>query len=1086
MTASHSTNFGFPMRFFSVAERELRAAARRRSTYFIRWLTGLAFFGLLLWLLWVMDGFRNRRIGPELLGVLSVLTFFYCLLLGTARTADCISLEKREGTLGLLFLTNLNSAEIVIGKLCSHALATVYGLLAVFPILGLPLLMGGITFEEFGRTLLALLNAILCSLAAGLLASVLFTRQFPAVAFATGVALVWGAGFLGVAAIVDDLKGSKVVVELLAMACPLYALMTADGTRLFGANHFWQSLGMVAGLSALGVTGVTWKLARSWRDRPQVARNRGWWRFWKRDARRSNPAGRARFRQRLLDINPFYWLAGRKLISAPVFMVLMLILVVITAYATTPFFVRVVGRETFAPMLGSLLAWLWTGMAVHCLVFYYAAMVASQRLAEDKQTGALEMILCTPTTERAISRGLWLAYARRLVFPASVAILTHAFFIWQCMIMALLDPPGNLPPGAVSPGEFFWAILWNEPVLGQRIEWAFVFMMHTLLLLLGLAMVVWITLGWVGRWLGLRMKHPGFAPMVALALVFVPPILGFSFICYVLGETGWFRMSERKFLPILMWVAFAVGVVHCLLISWWAAGRLRQDFRAIVTSRFQPPEKRRWWRPTWRGIRIFMVRTGAAAAALTLVVAGFYGYQNWRAERDWKQFQVIRQQQGEVMNFVLPPKAIVADADNFAAHPRFREVVFGPSSSLRQVFSFLNELDIVHQRYSSDPFAAWPQKNRLPLVQTAVWFNFQKTLGGRTNHAVVAPRLLASLTNYADVMRDWAEMARRDHFQIATNTDAEAVLRSVRPETAAFERMQFMFVLRAVAGVEVGEFAQAGADVVTSLKLARLAAQTVDARASIRQQVLLGRALQPLWEGLWVHRWNETQLAAMEQELGRFNLLVDHTNAIHRLVNAYVQLWQSFPVRPEIEWAVPEAAGGFTRNSEWEWEPRAWWYDRCRQLYDAGQIALRKVDFTNGTVQTEHEYELLDGLPVGSDAEQLLEPYYWGQSKFAVLACAATALHQARLAVALERYWLAHEAYPEKLEALVPAYLEKVLPDIVTGRPMKYERDPNAAYSLTSVGPDGEFYKLNVSNDDDWHWAYPTATNAVPPGAIAP
>jgi ABC-type transport system involved in cytochrome c biogenesis permease component len=1086
MAASHSTASGFPMRFFSVAERELRAAARRRSTYFFRWLTGLAFFGLLLWLLWVMDGFRNRRIGPELLGVLSVLTFFYCLILGTARTADCISSEKREGTLGLLFLTNLNSAEIVIGKLCSHALATVYGLLAVFPILGLPLLMGGITFEEFGRTLLALLNAIFCSLAAGLLASVLFTRQFPAVAFATGVAVVWGAGLLGVAAILDDFKGNKAVVELLALACPLYALITADGTRLFGGNHFWQSLIAVAAISAAGVLAVTWKLARSWRDRPQVVRNWNWWRRGKKETRRGNPAGRARLRRRLLDINPFYWLAGRKLVSAPVFMVLMLILVVITAYVTTPFFGGVMRGESYAPMLGSLLAWLWAGMAVHVLVFYYAAMVASQRLAEDKQTGALEMILCTPTTERSISRGLWLAYARRLAFPANVAILTHAFFIWQCMIMALLDPPGNLPPGVVSPSEFFWAILWNEPVLGQRIEWAFVFMMHTLLLLLVLAAVVWITLGWVARWLGLRMKHPGFAPLVALALVFAPPILEFSFICYVFGETGFFRMSERKVLPILMWVAFAVGVLHCVLVSWWAAGRLRRDLRAIVTSRFQPLEKRRWWRPTGRGIAIFMVRTGVAAAVLVLVVTGFYGYQNWRAERDWKQFQALRQQRGEAVNFALPPSAILADADNFAAHPRFREVVFGPSSSLRQVFSFMNELDTVHQRYGNDLFAAWPQQHRLPLAQAPVWFNFHKTMGGQTNQAVVAPRLLASLTNYADVMRDWAEMAQRQHYQIATNTDAETVLRSVRPETTAFERMQFMFVLRAVAAVEVGAGAQAGDDVVTSLKLARLAAQTSDARASIRQQVLLGRTLQPLWEGLWVHRWNEPQLAALEQELGRFNLLADHTNAIHRLVNAYVQLWQSFPARPEIEWAVPEAAGGFTRDSEWKWEPRAWWYDRCRQLYDAGQVALRKVDFTNGIVQTEQEWELLDGLPVGNDAEQLLQPYYWGQSKFGVMAYAATALHQARLAVALERYWLAHGAYPENLEALVPEYLEKVLPDIVTGRPMKYERVPNHAYSLTSVGPDGEFYKQNVSSDDDWRWAYPTATNAVPPGAVAP
>ena len=43
-------------------------------------------------------------------------------------------------------------------------------------------------------------------------------------------------------------------------------------------------------------------------------------------------------------------------------------------------------------------------------MLYYAAMTASQRLAEDKETGALELILSTPTTERTISRGLWLAY----------------------------------------------------------------------------------------------------------------------------------------------------------------------------------------------------------------------------------------------------------------------------------------------------------------------------------------------------------------------------------------------------------------------------------------------------------------------------------------------------------------------------------------------------------------------------------------------------------------------------------------------------------------------------------------------------
>ena len=76
-------------------------------------------------------------------------------------------------------------------------------------------------------------------------------------------------------------------------------------------------------------------------------------------------------------------------------------------------------------MVGYLFAWLWTGLAIHALVLYYAAMSASQRLAEDKQTGALELILCTPTTERTISRGLWLAYGRKMLFPALLAVLVH-------------------------------------------------------------------------------------------------------------------------------------------------------------------------------------------------------------------------------------------------------------------------------------------------------------------------------------------------------------------------------------------------------------------------------------------------------------------------------------------------------------------------------------------------------------------------------------------------------------------------------------------------------------------------------------
>src|SRR2546426_2190770 len=162
------------MRFLSVTERELRAGARQKTTHRLRWVTAAVFFALLVWLIWAFNGFR----APKIFQMFSTLTFFYCLIIGTARTADCLSSEKREGTMGLLFLTNLNAPEIIGGKLCSSALAAAYGLFAIFPLLALQMLIGGITLGHFWRTVLALADAIFFAVAAGFLASSVCVRQF--------------------------------------------------------------------------------------------------------------------------------------------------------------------------------------------------------------------------------------------------------------------------------------------------------------------------------------------------------------------------------------------------------------------------------------------------------------------------------------------------------------------------------------------------------------------------------------------------------------------------------------------------------------------------------------------------------------------------------------------------------------------------------------------------------------------------------------------------------------------------------------------------------------------------------------------
>ena len=114
---------------------------------------------------------QPAQAGQNLLIALAVLAFGFALLSGVFLTADCLSAERREGTLGLLFLTDLTPLDVALGKLAATSLHACYALLAAFPVLALPLLLGGVTGAEFARVLLVLAVTLFLSLAAGLCVS---------------------------------------------------------------------------------------------------------------------------------------------------------------------------------------------------------------------------------------------------------------------------------------------------------------------------------------------------------------------------------------------------------------------------------------------------------------------------------------------------------------------------------------------------------------------------------------------------------------------------------------------------------------------------------------------------------------------------------------------------------------------------------------------------------------------------------------------------------------------------------------------------------------------------------------------------
>src|SRR6185369_11752611 len=157
--------------FLPVAERELRVASRKRSTFWVRIAGALVALviggGFLMVALFGGSGFGAGALGQGLFAVLTWLCLAAALSTGLFFTSDCLSEEKREGTLGFLFLTDLRGYDVVLGKLLATSLRGSYALLAVFPVFAITLLMGGVAGAQFSKTLLAVLSALFLSLATG-------------------------------------------------------------------------------------------------------------------------------------------------------------------------------------------------------------------------------------------------------------------------------------------------------------------------------------------------------------------------------------------------------------------------------------------------------------------------------------------------------------------------------------------------------------------------------------------------------------------------------------------------------------------------------------------------------------------------------------------------------------------------------------------------------------------------------------------------------------------------------------------------------------------------------------------------------
>src|SRR5258705_517249 len=248
-----------------IAQRELRVAARKWSTFWVRIVAAilaLGVAGLMLLMFGVSKGFTPNH-GQILFSVLAWLAFIYAFAAGVFLTSDCLSEEKRGGPLGLLFLPDLRGYDVVLGKLAAPSLHAFYGLVAAFPIIAISLLLGGLLAEQFWKSILAIANMLFYSLAVGILASCISREALRAINAALLLLALLIAGPFAIDFALTG-WGTQTFVSRASLTTPLFPFFCAVRS---GSAHYWLSmlLSHAIGWLLLAITALA--VPRSWQDR---------------------------------------------------------------------------------------------------------------------------------------------------------------------------------------------------------------------------------------------------------------------------------------------------------------------------------------------------------------------------------------------------------------------------------------------------------------------------------------------------------------------------------------------------------------------------------------------------------------------------------------------------------------------------------------------------------------------------------------------------------------------------------------------------------------------------------------------------
>ena len=501
------------------------------------------------------------------------------------------------------------------------------------------------------------------------------------------------------------------------------------------------------------------------------------------------------------------------------------------------------------------------------------------------------------------------------------------------------------------------------------------------------------------------------------------------------------------------------------------------------------------------------------------VIVLFYAEEGWRGKRAWAALQREVAARGESLELssVAPPP--VPEEENFALAPGvakvlgYAEQVPGlpptPSDTVPEFISFKEN------HHQNRPVANWEFQQATDL---AAWQNFfrqypldssepaDSTLSRLAFPVAPEPQapaadVLLALSRYDSALAALRAANQRPkvRYPIAYDDGLFALHRRHQPFEENLRTAVRILSLRAVAELAQDRSDAALQDTLLALRLADSLQQEPYDQLHRSRAAMLRLSLQPVWEGLAGHRWNEAQLLTLQQRFAGMDLLAEFRLRVRGETLAMMNLadqFQAFLDGRGSAWGR-ELASAHGDDLAWLWVfrlayPVGWLYQDkvwIYRFYERRSDVSKALGVANQQQWSAELRRATDPALVIMVVPKLREVFQAGARGALYVQ---TACQEAAVACALERCRLAQGQYPASLDAMIPVWLEQVPGDLLapSGAPLKYRREADGGFVLYSVGlnrvddqgkparPDKDWRGIQSDSprlsEGDWVWSQPS------------